>query len=123
MIASVHIGVNLPKRNRIKRYHQIAKAIRTCLHSYGIHSSTIQPEFSDRAPLSAEEAVTEDEEDTPLLLDDSGESCMFECVGGGACVDNRCCDGAPAKRGGSTTPEAKSATGSGTRYGSVDTNG
>jgi len=67
--------------------------------------------------------VTEDDEDTPLLLHDSGESCMFECVGGGACVDNRCCDGATAKKGDSTTPEAKSAAGSGPTYGGVKRNG
>jgi len=67
--------------------------------------------------------MTEDDEDTPLLLDDSGESCMFECVGGGACVDNRCCDGAKSKKGAGATLEGKSATGSGTTYGTVNTNG
>ena len=39
--------------------------------------------------MTAEEAALDEEEYTPLL-DDSGKSCMFECVGD--CVDNRCCD-------------------------------
>ena len=30
------------------RYMRLAKAIRTCLHAYGIHSSTIQPEYSPK---------------------------------------------------------------------------
>jgi len=92
MIASVHIQVNLPKDSRIKRYHQIARAIRTCLHAYGIHSSTIQPEFADTV---SEEAITdglEDDEITPLLQDNGSKGCLFECVGGGACEDGRCCE-------------------------------
>src|SRR5271155_3801139 len=94
MIASVHIQVNLPKLNRIKKYHSIARAIRTCLHAYGIHSSTIQPEFADKPATGGEEVEALDaEEDTPLLEGDSQKGCLFECVGGGECADNRCCDG------------------------------
>jgi solute carrier family 30 (zinc transporter), member 1 len=89
MIASVHIQVNLPQNSRVKQYHAIAKAIRTCLHAYGIHSSTIQPEFTDT--VTSPTAV-DNMEGPPLLLDLS-KACMFECVGGGACVDSRCCDG------------------------------
>ena len=95
MIASVHIRVNLPKLDRIKRYHQIAKAIRICLHAYGIHSSTIQPEFADGS--SSETAgPAEGEEYTPLLQD-TRKGCLFECIGGGACEDGRCCDGSAGK--------------------------
>jgi zinc transporter 1 len=96
MIASVHIQVNLPKLNRIKKYHSIARAIRTCLHAYGIHSSTIQPEFADK-PINTtggeEVEALDAEEDTPLLEGESQKGCLFECVGGGECADNRCCDG------------------------------
>jgi solute carrier family 30 (zinc transporter), member 1 len=126
MIASVHIGVNLPKLNRIKRYHQIARAIRTCLHAYGIHSSTIQPEFSDRAPLStkspqAEANMDDDEEEIPLL-DDTGRSCMFEC--GADCIDNRCCDGTKMNMGGASAADRKSpTTQSHGSYGSVNGGG
>jgi solute carrier family 30 (zinc transporter), member 1 len=97
MIASVHIKVNLPKQERIKRYHSIARAIRTCLHAYGIHSSTIQPEFAPDAfevPSGSNQLQPSGagEENTPLLQDATAKGCMFECVGGGECEDNRCCD-------------------------------
>lgn len=96
MIASVHIQVNLPQANRIKRYHSIARAIRTCLHAYGIHSSTIQPEFTDSGSPTSWRPVGDGEENTPLLQDLSN-SCMFECIGGGECVDSRCCDATDGK--------------------------
>ena len=112
MIASVHIQVNVPKLNRIKRYHSIAKAIRTCLHAYGIHSSTIQPEFADSAPGDVE--VIDDDEDTPLLHDtQTSKGCLFECIGGGECMDNRCCDDAAATDG------KKKDDGNGNGYGSA----
>jgi solute carrier family 30 (zinc transporter), member 1 len=108
MIASVHIQVNLPQFNRIKRYHAIARAIRTCLHEYGIHSSTIQPEFADSLPTPARPAEDGDEEDTPLLQDAS-KGCLFECVG--ECEDSRCCDAADGK------DVQSNKNGSGTEYG------
>lgn len=109
MIASVHIQVNISKLDRIKRYHQIAKAIRICLHAYGIHSSTIQPEFTDGSPSGETAGPAEGEEHTPLLQD-TRKGCLFECVGGGACEDGRCCDdGAGTHKNGQT--------GSGTEYG------
>ncbi|KAL8839130.1 MAG: hypothetical protein Q9205_004329 [Flavoplaca limonia] len=45
-IASLHIQVEFDfKGEGSARYMQLARAIRRCLHEYGIHSSTIQPEF------------------------------------------------------------------------------
>jgi zinc transporter 1 len=109
MIASVHIQVNLPQANRTKRYHSIARAIRTCLHAYGIHSSTIQPEFADDLPLPPGKVASNlgDDEDAPLLQD-GAKGCLFECVGGGDCEDSRCCDGS----------DGKDKSGNGNAYGS-----
>lgn len=46
MIASLHVQVEFDfKGEGSARYMQLARAIRRCLHGYGIHSSTIQPEF------------------------------------------------------------------------------
>ena len=116
MIASVHIQVDLPQLNRTKRYHSIARAIRTCLHEYGIHSSTIQPEFADDLPGGVDVHVVSgengDDEDTPLLLDGSnGKGCLFECVG--ECEDSRCCDDST-----NSGKDGKKGTGNGTGYGS-----
>ncbi|KAI5780650.1 cation efflux protein [Peziza echinospora] len=47
MIASLHIQIAFdPMAGAGERYMRLAKAIRTCLHAYGIHSSTIQPEYT-----------------------------------------------------------------------------
>ena len=54
LVASLHVQIAFAfegdgpaeyTKNGSKRYMRLAKAIRTCLHEYGIHSSTIQPEF------------------------------------------------------------------------------
>ncbi|KAF2459755.1 cation efflux protein [Lineolata rhizophorae] len=46
LIASLHVQVAFPVTDRASsRYMHLARAIRACLHDYGIHSSTIQPEF------------------------------------------------------------------------------
>lgn len=45
-VASLHVQVDFEfKGDGSARYMQLAQAIRKCLHEYGIHSSTIQPEF------------------------------------------------------------------------------
>ncbi|KXL41975.1 MAG: hypothetical protein FE78DRAFT_94162 [Acidomyces sp. 'richmondensis'] len=46
MVASLHVQVAFDfKGEGSARYMHLAQGIRKCLHEYGIHSSTIQPEF------------------------------------------------------------------------------
>ncbi|KAL1651151.1 Zinc resistance conferring protein [Diplodia intermedia] len=46
LVASLHVQVDYDfKGQGSARYMELARAIRRCLHAYGIHSSTIQPEF------------------------------------------------------------------------------
>ena len=46
LIASLHIEVEYDfKGEGSVRYMELARAVQDCLHGYGIHSSTIQPEF------------------------------------------------------------------------------
>jgi len=46
LVASLHVQVEFDfKGEGSARYMQLARAVRRCLHEYGIHSSTIQPEF------------------------------------------------------------------------------
>ncbi|KAF2266044.1 hypothetical protein CC78DRAFT_164116 [Lojkania enalia] len=46
LIASLHVQVDFDfKGEGSARYMDLARQIRKCLHEYGIHSSTIQPEF------------------------------------------------------------------------------
>ena len=62
-----------------QRFMNGARRARECLHAYGIHSATLQPEFM----LSAEEA-----------LRCSGKSRKAPCLSvcSGACEDLRCCE-------------------------------
>ncbi|KAI5305163.1 hypothetical protein KEM56_005121 [Ascosphaera pollenicola] len=47
LVASLHIQVATEiKDEGSDRYMELAREVRSCLHAYGIHSSTIQPEFS-----------------------------------------------------------------------------
>lgn len=46
MIASLHIKVDFDfKGEGSARYMDLAKAVQRCLHAYGVHSTTLQPEF------------------------------------------------------------------------------
>lgn len=46
LVASLHIAIKYDiKGEGSARYMELAQAVRSCLHGYGIHSSTIQPEF------------------------------------------------------------------------------
>ncbi|GAB7363524.1 hypothetical protein MBLNU230_g3793t1 [Neophaeotheca triangularis] len=46
LVASLHVQVAFDFQGHgSARYMQLAQAIRRCLHEYGVHSSTIQPEF------------------------------------------------------------------------------
>ncbi len=58
LVASLHIEVDYDfKGEGSSRYMALARAVRKCLHSYGIHSSTIQPEFCldpSKAPGSSQ---------------------------------------------------------------------
>jgi zinc transporter 1 len=106
LVSSLHVRVSYDfKREGSGEYMRLAREIRRCLHEYGIHSTTIQPEFcedgreagarKDRPPAS--EPGTEDEscreEDTASeshLPPQHGESsgCLLEC--GDECA--RCCE-------------------------------
>lgn len=66
MIASLHIQIGFDPETeedradgggkyKGKKYMRLAKAIRECLHEYGIHSSTIQPEYIPSAIDGGEE--------------------------------------------------------------------
>ncbi len=69
LVASVHVQVEFDfKGEGSARYMTLARAIRRCLHEYGIHSSTIQPEFCLEASHDHSTTVTafDDDDDCPL---------------------------------------------------------
>jgi zinc transporter 1 len=95
IVASMHIQVtfSLSETGGSERYMDLAKQARTCLHAYGIHSATIQPEF----------CLDKDHDhgdDSGLALDgpglsrkgsklDDADSCLLECVD--ECEGSGCC--------------------------------
>jgi len=69
---------------------ELAKAVRKCLHAYGIHSATIQPEFClDRAHDHGELPGLGLDGPSSRTLDDN--SCLLECVDD--CMGQGCCSG------------------------------
>jgi solute carrier family 30 (zinc transporter), member 1 len=89
IIASMHIQVEFPINDEggSERYMEVAKEVRECLHAYGIHSATIQPEFC----LDKSRKYTEVEAagfDGPSMRKAEDPSCLLECVndcGKGCC--------------------------------------
>jgi solute carrier family 30 (zinc transporter), member 1 len=89
IIASMHIQVEFPINDEggSERYMEVAKEVRECLHAYGIHSATIQPEFClDKAHSDAESGAPGFDGPSSRKADDL--SCLLECVndcGKGCC--------------------------------------
>ncbi|CAA9957439.1 hypothetical protein CFE70_001017 [Pyrenophora teres f. teres 0-1] len=99
LVASLHVQVNFDfKDEGSARYMDLARQIRECLHQYGIHSSTIQPEFClnashDHSTQASDESGTEDggrASKNPSVKGGS-DSCLLECPD--SCGGNKqCCE-------------------------------
>jgi len=116
LVASLHVRVDEEIINGTEsgdEYMRLARAIRKCLHAYGIHSTTIQPEFCTariRRKLNGTEPSTEDEscreEDTERsstssinpCFDGTNETstCLLDCEDD--CAPASKCCGPPARR-------------------------
>jgi zinc transporter 1 len=94
LVASLHVQVAFEfKGEGSQRYMQLARQIRKCLHEYGIHSSTIQPEFCCEATHGhrmIERALQHRDEDSDSCDQSHGEEedygCLLDC-------DDECGDG------------------------------
>ncbi|EZF13796.1 hypothetical protein H112_06168 [Trichophyton rubrum D6] len=84
LVASLHIQVSFDiKGEGSDRYMALARHVRKCLHAYGIHSSTVQPEFY---PGSEENSLRPG---SSQLTSVASESCLLEC--GEDCAPGRQC--------------------------------
>ena len=87
LIASLHVQVDFDfKGEGSARYMELARQIRQCLHEYGIHSSTIQPEFCLDASHDHSAAVSDESshEDAGAHSKNSStkggaDACLLEC--------------------------------------------
>ncbi|KAL4922407.1 cation efflux protein [Aspergillus aurantiobrunneus] len=99
-VASIHIQVDTEiKGEGSERYMHLAKQVRQCLHAYGIHSSTIQPEFprdSDTEDNNAGSSYSQSgipPSRTPSVRDGDPQACLLEC--GDECDGGHCCPKKP----------------------------
>ncbi|RYP79302.1 hypothetical protein DL770_006707 [Monosporascus sp. CRB-9-2] len=107
VVASMHIQIAFPiTEEGGERYMKLAKQARKCLHAYGIHSATIQPEFcvDESCNHSEDGALTLDGHSAPRcgIKTEGDVACLLECVDD--CVGLGCCapsSVAPSKAGSS----------------------
>lgn len=103
IVASIHIQVDTEiKGEGSERYMKLARQIRRCLHAYGIHSSTIQPEFAPESDTEENQNQTQpsfsrngsDDPNQPSRADSVREgdpqACLLECDDNCARV-GQCC--------------------------------
>lgn len=98
LIASMHIHFEFSiSETGGEKYMDAARAVRKCLHSHGIHSVTVQPEFSSHIDNS-----TSSEIQMSSNLDNSTsqtrygldtDKCLLECVDN--CQGKPCCNPKP----------------------------
>jgi zinc transporter 1 len=104
LVASIHVQVGSEiKDEGSDSYMKLAKEMRRCLHAYGIHSSTIQPEFittdleffgqQQPAPSNANGSDSNNNKNNQSSSSASsvleGSACLLEC--GDECPDKQCC--------------------------------
>ena len=104
LVSSLHIEVSFDfKGEGSARYMQLARAVRACLHGYGIHSSTIQPEFNLDAAKESEHGGVHGQEPPSNSRSSPGSkavsaagsvrgdvACLLQC--GDECADgSQCC--------------------------------
>ncbi|UKZ64788.1 uncharacterized protein TrAtP1_005999 [Trichoderma atroviride] len=88
IVASMHLQVSFPINTHSgEKYMQLARRARKCLHGYGIHSATIQPEFC------LDIKHQHDGEEPAFSLDGASDEqirpCLLECVDN--CQAQGCC--------------------------------
>jgi len=86
-VASLHLQLDFPieEGGVAARYMILAKAVRECLHGYGIHSATIQPEFclNDQHDHVGQAQPSTSLDGSQSLRQVEGldqDSCLIECV-------------------------------------------
>ncbi|KND91335.1 Zinc/cadmium resistance protein [Tolypocladium ophioglossoides CBS 100239] len=112
IVASLHLQVSFPINTHSgEKYMQLAKRARKCLHGYGIHSATIQPEFcldqdhqhgGDAAALTLDGATN----------GPSDNACLLECVDD--CKAQGCCTGQDTSSKASSTRRGSDSSHGGT---------
>ncbi|KAI6759497.1 hypothetical protein HG530_010177 [Fusarium avenaceum] len=93
-VASAHIVV---EGRTIEAFADKAKIIMECLHAYGVHSATLQPEALISSPVTTSDSVAESQTEVALIDANHGtcrsrggeQKCQLIC--GSLCEELRCC--------------------------------
>jgi zinc transporter 1 len=97
IVASMHIRVAFPitEEGGTERYMEVTRQAKKCLHAYGIHSATIQPEFQVGDFKGGLDGVDEEGDDERGLAKDraraGSNACLLGCVDD--CENEGCCVG------------------------------
>lgn len=101
IVASIHLQVDTEiKGEGSERYMRLARQVRRCLHAYGIHSSTIQPEFAPDSDTedNVQGSSSRGTEDmlpsrAASVRDGDSQACLLECdencARGGQCCPKK----------------------------------
>lgn len=101
IVASIHLQVDTEiKGEGSERYMRLARQVRRCLHAYGIHSSTIQPEFAPESDTedNGQASSSRDTDDhvpsrAGSLREGDPQACLLECdtncARGGQCCPKK----------------------------------
>lgn len=100
IVASIHLQVDTEiKGEGSERYMRLARQVRRCLHAYGIHSSTIQPEFAPESDVedNGQASSSRAEELVPSraasVREGDPQACLLECdencARGGQCCPKK----------------------------------
>lgn len=113
VVASLHVQIAFPITDEGgAKYMKLAKQARKCLHAYGIHSATIQPEFClDQNCNHLEEgSLPMDGQLSPLHYPskvEPSDGCLLNCVDD--CMDQGCCS-LPARSGAGSSRRSSQST-------------
>ncbi len=91
LVASLHVKLDFEfKGEGSARYMQLARAVKRCLHEYGIHSVTIQPEFDSENEIDGLASGSSDgKASRAASMRNDPNICLLEC--GDECADDRQC--------------------------------
>jgi zinc transporter 1 len=100
IVASIHLQVDTEiKGEGSERYMRLARQVRRCLHAYGIHSSTIQPEFAPESDVedNGQGSSRDTDEHVPSraasVREGDPQACLLECdtncARGGQCCPKK----------------------------------
>ncbi|KHJ35764.1 putative cd2+ zn2+ transporter protein [Erysiphe necator] len=98
LVASMHIHFEFSMNDTGgEKYMDAARAVRKCLHAHGIHSVTIQPEFSQPSNVASNSDMqmssSLDSSIGQLRYNLVADKCLLECVDN--CQGKPCCNPKP----------------------------